>query len=101
MDYMDWDEYLRDYEHLYGWILTELVYSWWFKDDTSNLPGQQLIPAFKSSEEESVFGMLMDGTITWDCTEHQRAVLEGIHWKFGPGWRNKWKEIPVCKGMDL
>lgn len=101
MAYRDWDNYLENYSHLYGWILTELLYGWWYKDDPRNLPGQQLVPVFRNALEELTFMELQKGYITWDCTEKQRATLEGIQWAFAPTWRKRYKEIPVCKGMDL
>jgi len=52
-----------------------------------------------SAEQEKVLGeWRKDGGGQWNCgfNEGEYLVLDSIKWKFGPGWRNLYPEIPCC-----
>ena len=62
-------------------------------------PGPILVPVELSSEQEKVLAeWRSDGGGDWACgfDEGEYLILDTIKWKFGPGWRNLYPEIPCC-----
>ena len=61
--------------------------------------GPILVPAHLSLGQERVLAEWMgpDGE-GWECAydEGEYLVLDTIEWKFGPGWRSLYPEIPCC-----
>jgi len=61
--------------------------------------GPILVPVEMTPEQEKVLAeWRSDEGGDWACAfdEGEYLVLDTIKWKFGPGWRNLYPEIPCC-----
>lgn len=96
------DEFAQWWEHnwhLYHIILEELCFSWWLRSYKQN-PGQQIVPVFRNKEEETLFLDFEAGHLDFSYVEETEA-FDNIQWKFAPGWRKRYKEIPVLEYINF